>query len=465
MLELIFQGFIEWTYGLILECWEYFSTMLLNIMSMDFAYLKERMPVIEPIMQSMLAIGWALLIGNLVFQAVRGMTSGLGFEAEEPKLLFTRTFVFSFLLLASPQICELCLNMTSRVIEIMEMPDAVDVQFADEASFGGMAVSWLLVIVFGVIVMFQSLKLILEAAERYFILAVLTITAPLAFGVGGSRSTSDIFSGWCRMYGSMCLLTVLNVVFVKNAAVRPLLLPQRIGRAALDGAGGHGGKGGSESGYHSRPDRTQSRAYRRQDGPFPRLHGLHGGQNGRQQRPAQPRKRKRLCKHSQESGNAAARLPRLRQRRTPHLADGGRPVQHTDQQRPSGEHGTGRRPPEQRQRELFRRVCQQYAGEHKRRASGHSLHRLCASHIRAARRQAYPQPRPASGSHAGSRDQRNAGLPVHGGGRSSGFRHSWSGRPRPGRNRGRLSRSSRYRQPLPLQLCQQPAGQHLCPVL
>lgn len=52
-------------------------------------------------------------------------------------------------------------------------------------------------------------------AERYFILAVLTITAPLAFGVGGSRSTSDIFSGWCRMYGSMCLLMVMNVVFVK----------------------------------------------------------------------------------------------------------------------------------------------------------------------------------------------------------------------------------------------------------
>ena len=59
MLELIFQGFIEWTYGLILECWEYFSSMLLNVMSMDFAYLKERMPVIQPVMQTMLALGWA----------------------------------------------------------------------------------------------------------------------------------------------------------------------------------------------------------------------------------------------------------------------------------------------------------------------------------------------------------------------------------------------------------------------
>ena len=215
MLELIFQGFIEWTYGLILECWEYFSSMLLNVMSMDFAYLKERMPVIQPVMQTMLALGWALLIGNLVFQAVRSMMTGLGFEAEDPKLLFGRTFVFSFLLVASPQICNIALNMTSTVINMLEIPDAVDIKFADKASFAGLSASWLLVVICGIVVMFQSLKLILEMAERYFILAVLTITSPLAFGMGGSRSTSDIFSGWCRMYGSMCLLTILNVMFVK----------------------------------------------------------------------------------------------------------------------------------------------------------------------------------------------------------------------------------------------------------
>ena len=38
MLELIFQGFLEWTYGLILECWEYFSSVLFDLMSLDFAY-------------------------------------------------------------------------------------------------------------------------------------------------------------------------------------------------------------------------------------------------------------------------------------------------------------------------------------------------------------------------------------------------------------------------------------------
>ena len=215
MLELLFQGFIEWIYGLILECWEYFASVLFDLMSLDFAYLREHMPVIDTIRQIMLGVGWALLIGNLVFQATRGMAAGLGFDAEDPKLLFTRTFAFSFLLVASPQICELGLNMTSTVIELLQMPDAVDITFADEASFGGLTGSWLLVVICGIIIMFQTFKLIMEMAERYFILAVLTITSPLAFGMGGSRNTSDIFNGWCRMFGSMCLLMATNVMFVK----------------------------------------------------------------------------------------------------------------------------------------------------------------------------------------------------------------------------------------------------------
>ena len=215
MLELLFQGFIEWIYGLILECWEYFASVLFDLMSLDFAYLREHIPIIDTIRQIMLGVGWALLIGNLVFQATRGMAAGLGFDAEDPKLLFTRTFAFSFLLVASPQICELGLNMTSTVIELLQMPDAVDITFADEASFGGLTGSWLLVVICGIIVMFQTFKLITEMAERYFILAVLTITSPLAFGMGGSRNTSDIFNGWCRMFGSMCLLMATNVMFVK----------------------------------------------------------------------------------------------------------------------------------------------------------------------------------------------------------------------------------------------------------
>lgn len=215
MLELIFQGFLEWAYGLVLECWEYFSTALLDIMSMDFAYLKSHVPVMDAIMQVLMAVGWALLIGNLVFQALKSMASGLGFEGEDPKLLFTRTFVFSFLLLASQQICGIGLSLTAKIIDLLQLPTAVHVTLVDESVFGHLAASWLLVILFGVIVMFKVFQLLLEIAERYVILAVLTMTAPLAFAMGGSKSTSDIFSGWCRMFGSMCVLMTTHVIFFK----------------------------------------------------------------------------------------------------------------------------------------------------------------------------------------------------------------------------------------------------------
>lgn len=215
MLELIFQGGIEWLYGLVLECAEYFSSALLDVLSLDFAYIQANIPVIEDIRQILLAVGWALLLGNLVFQAARSMMTGIGFEAEDPKLLFTRTFVFSFLLLASPQICELVLSMTSSIMVLLDMPDSVDVALLNESLFGALGAAWLIVIIGNIIILFKILGLVLEIVERYVILAVLTMTAPLAFAMGGSRSTSDIFTGWCRMYGSMCFLMVSNVIFFK----------------------------------------------------------------------------------------------------------------------------------------------------------------------------------------------------------------------------------------------------------
>ncbi len=215
LLEFLFQGFFEWVYGLILEIWNYFSSALLDVMSLDFAYIKTHIPVMGDIQQIILAVGWALLLGNLVFQALRSMAAGLGFEGEDPKLLFARTFVFGFLLLASPQICEIVLGMTSKVIALLEVPDAINVQLVDGSVFGVFTASWLLVIIFDLITMFMVFSLLLEVAERYMVLAMLTVMAPLAFAMGGSKSTSEIFSGWCRMFGSMCFLMATNIVFFK----------------------------------------------------------------------------------------------------------------------------------------------------------------------------------------------------------------------------------------------------------
>ena len=215
MLEGLLKGLVLWFYQLILEGVENLSGALIEVFNMDLAYFEAHVPVTAGIVQVMMAAGWALLMGNLVFQAMRAMASGLGFEGEDPQILFARTFVFSFLLMASRQICDLGLTITGRVMELVGMPDSVEIALPTESHFGLFDGTRLLVVIVGLILIFQIIRFFFEIAERYVVLAALTIMAPLAFGMGGSKSTEDIFKGWARMYGSMCVMMLMNVVFLK----------------------------------------------------------------------------------------------------------------------------------------------------------------------------------------------------------------------------------------------------------
>ena len=197
-----------------LEIVQYISNALLNVFSMDLDYFYEVAPVTRDILHILTAVGWALLMGNLVFQALKSMASGLGFEGEDPKLLFTRTFVFAFLLLASQQICGIGLGISSNVVQMLQVPTSVTITIPDESNFN-IGASWLLIIIVGIVIMWQFVKLCFEVAERYVVTAILVLMAPLAFGLGGSRNTADIFKGWCRMFASMCLMMIMNIIFLK----------------------------------------------------------------------------------------------------------------------------------------------------------------------------------------------------------------------------------------------------------
>ena len=216
MLEPILKGLVEWIYQMMVDIMSYASGELLGVMSMDLSYFESTAPIISDIVDVFIALGWALLIGNLVFQSLKVMMSGVGFEAENPKILFIRTFVFAFLLLASRQICDIGSSIAGTVIDMLELPNAINVTTPDESMFSlGSGAKWLLVIIVGVVLMLQMVKLLFEIGERYVITSVLTFFAPLAFAMGGSKNTNDIFKGWVRMYCSMLIMMIMNIVFLK----------------------------------------------------------------------------------------------------------------------------------------------------------------------------------------------------------------------------------------------------------
>ena len=104
---------------------EYLLDQLMELFNVDLSYFAERVPVIDDIVNIFVAVGWALLIGNLAYQAMRSMASGVGIEAEEPGRLFLRSAMFSFLLLVSRQICAIGFDLSATVMEMLQVPDAV----------------------------------------------------------------------------------------------------------------------------------------------------------------------------------------------------------------------------------------------------------------------------------------------------------------------------------------------------
>ena len=67
ILEGIFKGFVQWVYSLCLEMVQYIANSLLEVFQMDLSYFRQVAPVTDDILSIVIAVGWALLLGNLVW--------------------------------------------------------------------------------------------------------------------------------------------------------------------------------------------------------------------------------------------------------------------------------------------------------------------------------------------------------------------------------------------------------------
>ena len=215
MINLILKDLVLWLFGLFLDLMNYCADALLGLMNTDLSYFESNVPIIVKLYGVFVAIGWGFLIGNCAFQCLKAMFAGLGFETESPAILLVRTFLFGFILIMSKQVCEIGLSIGKTLMELIGLLEKASITFPDDSMFPDLTSSWLLIVIIGVLIGAQLIKLFFEIGERYVVVAILTLFSPIAFAMGGSRSTKDICSGFVRTYASMILLLVSNVLFLK----------------------------------------------------------------------------------------------------------------------------------------------------------------------------------------------------------------------------------------------------------
>lgn len=89
----------------------------------------------------------------------------------------------------------------------------------------------LIALILILILAWNYIKLLFEAAERYILLGILVFTAPVAFATGSSQTTGNIFKSWCRMLAGQLFLLIMNAwclrlftSMVGNFLSNPLML-------------------------------------------------------------------------------------------------------------------------------------------------------------------------------------------------------------------------------------------------
>ena len=226
MLDWIFEGIITWISSIASSLMDAVSGLFLNALGADMTVMEEYFPFITVAYTVMQYMAWAILFLITVWQLFRTFGGPIT-EAEHPLHLIARSSIFALLIgyarpifmvaldiARAPYTALLDLSMTSEDFTFAGLEETLSNGLLTIASTVTVIAPILLLILL-ISIGWNYFKLLLETVERYIVVGVICSTSPLAFAMGGSKETNQVFKSWCRMVGSQLLLLVMNVWFLR----------------------------------------------------------------------------------------------------------------------------------------------------------------------------------------------------------------------------------------------------------
>lgn len=213
----ILDSIVEWIATQIMNGLDLVTGSVLGALGCDMGTFLRYFPAAETLYHVFVAMGIGFILLNLVWQLFRNFGAGAGNSAEDPVKLLIRSVMFLVLAYYADQIMVLVLKIAGTPYDWVVDASLPPIDFASFASTLTVIVGCLasgsvslIVLILVIIIAWNYIKLLCEAAERYIMVGVLIYTAPMAFATGASESTSNIFSAWCRMLGGQLFLLIMN---------------------------------------------------------------------------------------------------------------------------------------------------------------------------------------------------------------------------------------------------------------
>ena len=213
----ILDGIVAWIAEQVMNGLDLITTSVLGALGCDMSVFLRYFPAAETMYQVFVALGVGLILLNWVWQLFKNYGLGIGLEAEDPLKLSIRSVLFLMLVLFADEIVAMIMTIGGTPYQWIITSELPPLNFADFNSVvitilgvcasGSVAIIALILLL---ILAWNYIKLLFEAAERYVLLGVLVYKAPVAFAMGSSQTTSNIFKSWCRMFGGQVFLLLMN---------------------------------------------------------------------------------------------------------------------------------------------------------------------------------------------------------------------------------------------------------------
>ena len=213
----ILDGIVGWIAEQVMNILDLITSSVLGALGCDMTTFLRYFPAAETMYSIFVALGIGLILLNWIWQLFRNYGLSAGLEAEDPLKLSIRSVLFILMAYFASDVINIILDIGGTPYAWIMNSELPAINFGDFNSVmlviigvcaNGAVASIVLILL--LILAWNYIKLLFEAAERYVLLGVLVFTAPVAFAMGASQSTSNIFKSWCRMLGGQLFLLVMN---------------------------------------------------------------------------------------------------------------------------------------------------------------------------------------------------------------------------------------------------------------
>ena len=218
----ILDGIVEWIAEQVMNGLDLINSSVLGALGCDMNTFLRYFPAAKSMYSIFVALAIGLVLLNWVWQLFKNFGLIAGVEAEDPVKLSIRSVLFIGLIYYCNDITDMILKIGGTPYSWILDSTLPPLNFADFNSVlltilgvcanGSVA---LIALILVLILAWNYIKLLFEAAERYILLGVIIYTAPVAFALGASQSTSNIFKSWCRMLGGQLFLLIMNAWCLK----------------------------------------------------------------------------------------------------------------------------------------------------------------------------------------------------------------------------------------------------------